>query len=109
MPKKIGPWTLDQLVACQIYELQMIQGKHVGFSLLVEELDGLVSRSALPKLLNNLTEWDIVRVEYGETESGRAGRFYSITGEASDLVLEFYNRFGKEILSKKPATKASNS
>lgn len=98
--KKIGPLSLDIVVACQIYELQQ-EEKRVGFSLLVDALNGLVGESTVPALLRSLTDWGIIRTEYGETEAGRAGRFYYISGEARDMIRETYELHWEKVLEER--------
>jgi len=97
MKKKIGPLSLDLVVACQIYELQK-NGEHVEYTKLVEKLHGFVGESTIPSLLRSLTDWGIVTTEYGETTQGRAGRFYYISGEASDMIKETYDLFWDKVL-----------
>jgi hypothetical protein len=98
MPKKWGPLSLDMIVGLKIYRLERHK-KRVGFSMLVSELDGYISKSTLPGLLNELSEWNFIEIEYGETVSGRAGRFYTITGEANLLFEELNRRYGERIFS----------
>ena len=94
--KKIGPLSLDLVIACQIYEMEE-RGNRVEFGKLVKELDGLVSKSAIPPILVTLANWGIINTEYGETEAGRAGRRYYISGEAREMIKQTYERFWKRV------------
>lgn len=98
--KKIGPLSLDLVVACQIYEFQSRE-ENVEFTTLIENLRGLVSKSAVPSLLRSLADWGIVITEYGETKQGRAGRFYYISGEAYDMIEETYELFWNKVLEQR--------
>jgi hypothetical protein len=94
--KKIGPLSLDLVVACKIYELQS-KGTQAEFTELVESLKGLVGESTIPALLRSLSDWGIVATEFGETKQGRAGRFYYISGEAYDMIKETYELFWDKV------------
>lgn len=88
------------MVACKIHEYQR-EGKKVDFRKLVEGLKGLVSRSAILNGLNTLSDWGIVRAEFGETEAGRAGRLYYISGEAEAMIKETYDKFWDRVMEEK--------
>lgn len=98
--KKIGPLSLDLVIACQIYEFQSAEVR-VEFTKLVESLNGLVGESTIPSLLRSLSDWGIVTTEYGETDKGRAGRFYYISGEAYDMIKETYELFWDKVLKQR--------
>ena len=96
--KKFGPLSLDMLVACQILHHRVHNnGAKSEFGLLVRELDGLVSKSAVSPILNNLLKWGIVNTEFGETSAGRAGRLYYISNEAESFVKSTYDLFWDDI------------
>ena len=98
--KKIGPLSLDLVVACQIYELQE-NGTRAEYAKLTEKLKGLVGESTIPSLLRSLADWGIITTEFGKTEQGRAGRFYFISGEASEMMKETYDLFWDKVLKER--------
>jgi len=50
--------------------------------------------------LNTLSDWGIVKTEYGETEAGRAGRFYYVSGEAQAMIKETYENFWDMVMKE---------
>ena len=82
-------------VACEISRHDD-SNEHIWFTELVEKLSGKVSPNTIRGALDALFDWDIVRAEYGETEKGRAGRLYHITGESKSIIRairkEFYDK-----------------
>jgi len=100
MKEKVGPLSSDLVVACKIYEYQKERGAHarIDFNMLVEGLAGLLSKSTILNALDTLSDWGIVKTEYGETQAGRAGRLYYISGEAEKMVKETYEKFWDRIM-----------
>lgn len=98
--KKIGPLSSDLVVACKIYECQL-ESDRVEFTKLVEGLRGLVAKSTILNALDTLSDWGIVKTEFGETEAGRAGRLYYISGEAETMIKETYEKFWDKVLAKR--------
>lgn len=98
--KKIGPLSSDLVVACKIYEYQL-ESDRVEFTKLVEGLRGLVAKSTILNALDTLSDWGIVKTEFGETEAGRAGRLYYISGEAETMIKETYEKFWDKVLAKR--------
>jgi len=98
--KKIGPLSLDLVVACKVYELQTQDLTGVEFMRLVTELDGIVGKSTVLNALNTLSDWGVVKTEYGETEAGRAGRFYYVSGEAEAMIKETYENFWEKVMKE---------
>jgi len=98
--KKVGPLSTDLVVACKIYDYQK-KNERVEFSKLVTGLKGLVSRSTILKDLETLSDWGIIKTEFGETETGRAGRLYAISGESEELIRETYEKFWEKVLAEK--------
>lgn len=100
--KKIGPLSLDFVVACQIYELEK-EDIRPSFSILADKLGkrNLVSRSALSPILSTLATWGVIDIKYELTEAGRAGRMYYISGEAQNLVKEMYEKYWEKVLESK--------
>lgn len=70
--------------------------KPIWFTKLVKKLSGKASPNTIRGALDTLFDWDIARAEYGETEKGRAGRLYYITGESKSIIRairkEFYDK-----------------
>jgi len=98
--KKIGPLSIDIIVACQIYENQDEVGSGVGFRRLVEGLEGVAAKSTILNALNTLAQWGVITVEFGETETGRAGRLYSVSGESKELVRSTYDKFWPRVMEE---------
>ena len=98
--KKIGPLSLDLVVACQIHELER-EKIRADFGTLSDRLDGLVSKSAIPSLLKTLEDWGFINSEFGETAAGRAGRLYYIANESRSIISELYAKHWDQVLSFK--------
>jgi len=99
--KKLGPLSTDLVVACKIWEYQK-GGEKVDFRKLVKGLEGLIgAKSTVLKDLNTLSSWGVIKTEFGETDTGRAGRLYSISGEAEAMIKETYDRFWSRVIKAK--------
>jgi len=98
--KKVGPLSTDLVVACKIYEYQR-NGEKVEFGKLVNGLEGFMSKSTIINNLNTLSDWGIIKTEFGETEAGRAGRLYYISGEAEMMIKETYEKYWDRVMSEK--------
>ena len=98
--KKIGPLSTDLVVACKVYEYQK-NNETVEFGKLVNGLKPLVSKATVLTSLNTLLSWGIVSSEFGETKAGRAGRTYSISGEAYTMVKATYDAYWEKVLAFK--------
>lgn len=94
--KKIGPLTIELVVASAIYHLKKI-GKEARPRELIELLNGKVMMSELSDILTPLIDWGIVKKEYTRIETGRAGNKYHISGEAKNMVKELYKLFWRRI------------
>lgn len=90
--KKIGPLTIDLVVASAIYHLKKT-GEEARPQVLVRILNGKVMMSEISDILKSLMDWGIVRKEYTTLESGHAGNIYYITGEAKSTIRELYELF----------------
>ena len=99
MRKKIGPLSLDSIVACQIHEISE-EGERAEFSLLLERLEHLMSKQSMNRQLRHLVEIGILTTEAIITRSGRAGRLWSITPEAEKMIAETYELFWDQIPKK---------
>jgi hypothetical protein len=82
-------------VAAQIYEYNEAK-KNIWFSKLAELLKDEMSPTTVINSLRGLTQWGIVRAEYGPTDKGRAGRLLFIAGESKTVIKEVYEVFWKE-------------
>ena len=98
--KKIGPFSVDIVVACYVYHNQLSLEAGIPFAKLVDDFDGALSKSGILSSLNTLANWGVIRTEYGELESGRAGRLYSVSGESIVTVRTTYEQFWKRIKSE---------
>jgi hypothetical protein len=82
-------------VAAQIYECNL-SGEKIWFSKLAEILKDYMSSTTVMNSLRGLSQWGIVKAEYGETDKGRAGRLLFIAGESKTTIKEIYENFWKE-------------
>lgn len=96
--KKVGPLTSDLVVACQIYDYHQKGVERVEFGQLVVSLKGLLSKATILNGLDTLSDWGIIKTEFGETKAGRAGRLFSISGEAEILIRETYEKFWNKVI-----------
>ncbi|MDR0461315.1 MAG: hypothetical protein LBH62_07840 [Nitrososphaerota archaeon] len=96
--KKIGPLSVDIVVACQIYKLQEGDNQ-VDFRELSESLKGKVSKTTILSALSTLSDWGIISTEFGVTKAGRAGRLYSVSGEAESIIKETCDRFWDKVMA----------
>ena len=95
--KKIGPFSVDIVIACYVYHHQLSGAGGVPFSLLLEDFGSALSKSGMLGSLNTLNDWSVIKTEYGELKSGRAGRLYSISGESMLTVKTTYEQFWSQI------------
>ncbi len=94
--KKIGPLSVDIVVACKIHKYQT-EGKKVGLSELTEGLKGIVGKTSIQSALDTLSDWGIVTTEFGETPAGRAGRLYYVSGEAETMIKEACEKYWTKV------------
>jgi hypothetical protein len=94
--KKIGPLSVDIVVACKIHKYQD-EGKKVGISELVEGLKGIVGKTSILSAIDTLSDWGIVATEFGETTARRAGRLYYVSGEAEAMIKEVCDKFWTKV------------
>lgn len=85
----------EMKVAAEIYRFNS-EGEKIWFTKLAESLRGVMAASTIQKALNALIDWGIVRVQYGETDTGRAGRLLMIAGEAEETISLVYKQYWKE-------------
>lgn len=95
--RKIGPFSVDIVVACYVYHNQVRMGEGVPFAKLIDDFGKALSKSGILGSLNTLADWGVIRTEYGELESGRAGRLYSVSGESQVVVKATYEKFWERL------------
>lgn len=110
MSKEARPkWDLlskDMQVAVEIYKFNL-RGEKVWFTKLSKSLDGIIAPSTIHKALNALTDWGVVKVQYGETDKGKAGRLLFIAGEAKNTISQVYEEYWKEREAHKQSSSGS--
>ncbi len=77
------------MVAIEIYELSEVKKEPATFSKIVENLG--LEKSVVIHDLNMLSDWCIVKRQYGEVEKGRAGSMYFICSEVKDSVAKWHS------------------
>ncbi len=95
MSKKKDILSPEFKVAAEIYKYNS-RGEKVWFTKLAESLKGEMSSSTVMKALRRLFDWGIVKAEFGETDTGRAGRLLYIAGESKGVIGEIYEKFWKD-------------
>jgi len=85
----------EMKVAAEIYSFNA-KNQKVWFTKLADSLRGEVSISTIHKAINALTDWGIVRVQYGETDRGKAGRLLVIPNESKDTIALVYGKYWKD-------------
>lgn len=81
-------------IACEIHRLNK-KGEKVWFTKLRDSLKDKMSPSTLMNGLRTLFDWGIVKAEYGQTDTGRAGRLLFISGESKHIIEEIYEEYWK--------------
>lgn len=95
MSKKYDILSPEFKVAAEIYKYN-IRGDKVWFTKLAKSLEGEMSPSTIMKSLRRLFDWGIVKAEFGETDTGRAGRLLYIAGESRDVIGKIYEKFWRD-------------
>ena len=85
----------DMKIAAEIYKFNEDLKEPVWFTKLVDSLNNEISKSAIARSLDRLFDWGIVKAEYGETGTGRAGRLLYITNETKGTIKSVYKEFWK--------------
>lgn len=83
-------------VAVVIWEITKENGEIAWFSTMVEKLKDFMSQTTLSRVLKYLESWGMIKVQYGPTQTGHAGRLYSISNEDSDTIRMLYEKYWKE-------------
>lgn len=81
-------------MAAEIYRFNS-ENEKVWFTKLAESLKHEVAPSTIHRALDALADWGIVKVEYGETDTGRAARLLVIAGEAEETISLVYKKYWK--------------
>jgi predicted transcriptional regulator len=81
-------------VACEISRLNEKKEK-VWFTKLKNSLKGEMTQSTVMNALRTLFDWGIVKAEYGETETGRAGRLLYVAGESKQIIKQICEEYWK--------------
>ena len=84
------------IVASEIYHREK-NGERTLFGKLVEIFGGSPSEKTIAKSLNILSDWDIVKAEYGATDNDKAARLFKITNESSSAVKKIYETYWEPI------------
>ncbi|MEA3282174.1 MAG: hypothetical protein U9Q68_06370 [Euryarchaeota archaeon] len=92
-----NPLSKEFKVAAEIYACNE-SGELVWYTKLVRRLSGKLSKNTIAHALDTLFDWGIVKAEYGETETGRAGKLLMISNEAKPIVQELYLRYWKDYI-----------
>lgn len=88
-------------VAAEIFRFNNILKEPIWFTKLAEELKDEMSSSTVLRALNVLSDWGIVKAQYGATGKGRAGRLLYIAGEARNTIESVYEQFWKPVKESK--------
>jgi hypothetical protein len=79
-------------VAVVIFEYNQNE-KPIWYNKIADELEGIVSKTTIKKAIESLLDLEIIQFHYGETDSGRAGKLYSINPELTPLIGELWENF----------------
>lgn len=90
-----NPLSNEFKVAAEIYACNENE-ELVWYTKLVKRLYGKLSKNTIAHALDTLFDWGIVKAEYGETETGRAGKLLMISNEAKPIVQELYLKYWKD-------------
>lgn len=90
-----GPLSNPFKVAAEVYKITEVETERAWYGKLVERLDEKMSSSTVRNAINDLIAWGILKVQYGRTEKGRAGRLLYISGEARDVIKSVYETYWK--------------
>lgn len=90
----------DFKVAAEIYRCNE-SGEKVWFNKLVDLLEGKMVKSTVMNSLDTLSDWGIVTAQFGETDTGRAGRLLFISGESKETIKQIYEKFWKDRSQRK--------
>lgn len=90
-----NPLSNEFKVAAEIFRCKE-EGEVVWYNKLVTLLKNEMSKNTISKALNTLFDWGIVKAEYGETETGRAGKLLKVSNEAEPIVKKLYENYWKD-------------
>jgi len=83
-------------VAVVIWEITKENSKIAWFSVIGKKLKAFMSRTTLSRVLKYLESWGMIKVQYGPTPTGHAGRLYSVSNEDSETIQMLYEKYWKE-------------
>lgn len=86
------PLSQELIVACCIYSSQS-KNEKIWLTKIQSELSGIVGKAKIRSAVDTLLDWTLVKVEYGETSTGRAGRLYSIREESVPMISELHKKY----------------
>ena len=90
-----NPLSNEFKVAAEIYACKE-NGELIWYTKLVRGLSGKLSKNTIAHALDTLFDRGIVKTEYGETETSRAGKLPMISNEAEPIVRDPYLNFWKD-------------
>jgi len=82
-------------VACEIYK-HNIENKPIWFSKLCERFKNDYDKSKVVSSIHTLSDWRILRYDYGETKRGMVGVIFTIDNYAIERISELYEIYYKE-------------
>ena len=80
-------------VACAIYELTVKRKEKAWYTKLEPMMKENMSGATLSRVLKYLESWGNSKAQYGETETGRAGKLYYISNEDNETIELLYNKY----------------
>lgn len=82
-------------VAVKIYEVTEVKKEPIWFTKLCEKLPN-IKEHAILMAINTLSDWGIIKGQYGETKKGHAGRLYFVSSENMKMIRELYEEVSGE-------------
>lgn len=79
-----------------IYYLTEVLGEKAWSTKLETILSRYMSSSTLLRMLRFLESWRVIKAQYGETETGRAGKLYYISNEDKEVMKKLYENYWQE-------------
>jgi hypothetical protein len=88
---KIGPLSIETVVACAVYHLRLIK-RVATFDAIANLLKKKISRDVIPRCLRSLLDWGILDIKYESSF-----RTYFVSLEAYSMVKEIYEIFWERV------------
>ena len=92
---KRGLLSKEFQVACAIYELTEEKKEKAWYNKLEPMMRSLMAGSTLSRTLKYLESWGIIKAQYGETETGRAGKLFYLSNEDKETIEMLFTRYWK--------------